>query len=781
MIIRRVRAKNFCCWPELDIELHPGVNAILGRNGSGKSTILDMIRMGITGETASEGSKADNVAWGEEYATVTVDFDHGDSPYEVHRRIGKNPTQYLITPEGRLNRAAEIQQYLEDILGTTISALLNNTFVPQGRVDSILFSTNSQRLKEIQQTVGLQHAAEAAKALGNEASRYPVTLGLEQQIQLSEESLAEARDQREAQAKELEKVEFEIDTLQPKVRLLDRMQQQQALDNLRQRLERTRERVTQAQKGLTEETEQHTQVVTALEALKVQADSARESLAQYEADCHAVRSREKLETQLQKVEQALAQLPDVGLELDAVDARLDKLQDRITQRKAELASDDNLPRLAEEDQLVEQRSQLTQQWEKLLSVAHYSELKAVDQLKVLRKQLKTFGEGHCPTCGQDVPPDFDPESLQLQIDKLEQQKDADEIRHREECDQLAKQLAAVESQIQEYKDQARKAVEDKLQVLHDKQKGLRDARQILVERRRLEDSRQSLTEQLGENNTPAWDAEELERLKASIASYEDMRESEREHRSSMRIKQAGLEQAESDLAEVQAEWEAVPDESITLPSEKELAEAKEAETRVADCGLLREKLLRDHSASNIAVQQYESSITTLKEQVDKEAGDAAWVAICKRAREALHVTGLPSLMMREYAAILNKHIHHCLRVWEQPYRLELDEELAFRAYFDSGRELPAARLSGGQRVAAAISFRRAMANTFAKSAGLLMLDEPSNHLDEDNITHLQQLMLHLKEETGESRQVIIVDHEASLVGFFDHTVTLSSDEEVSHV
>lgn len=780
MIIRRVKAKDFGCWPELDIELHPGVNAILGKNGSGKSTILDMIRMAITGETAAEGSKADNVAWGSEFATVTVEFDHGDSSYEVHRRIGKNPGQYLITPEGRLNRATEIQTYLEDILGTTMSALLNNTFVPQGRVDSILFSTNSQRLKEIQQTVGLQHAAEAAKALGNEASRYPVTVGLEQQIQMAEEALEEARDQREAQSKELAKVEFEMDGLQPKVRVLERLHQQQVVDNLRQRLERTRQRLADAELAVRSQEEQHQQSVETLGVLKEHADSARASLAEYEADLHAARSRSSLEQRLNEVEQTLSKLPDIPLPLDKVEERLESLQDKIAKRRAQLASDDSLPRLPEEEQLLEQRLDLEQQLEKIQSSAHFAELKLVDQLKVLRQQLKTFGEGHCPTCGQEVPDNFDPKSLQQQIQQLEDKKEADARRYREQNGELVAQLEAVNSQVKDFKAQARQAVEEKLQGLQDTQRELKEARQILTERQRLEDSHQSLTQQLGENDPPAWDAEEVERLKAALTSYEDMRESERESRSSLQIKRAGLEQAQADMDEVQAEWDTLPDENITVPTEDELAAAKEAETRLAECGILREKLLRDCSASNIAVQQYESSITALKEQVEKEAEDATWVAICKRAREALHVTGLPSLLMREYATVLNRHVQHCLRVWEQPFRLELDDQLAFRAYFDDGRELPAARLSGGQRVAAAISFRRAMANTFAKRAGLLMLDEPSNHLDSENIHHLQQLMLHLKEETGGSRQVIIVDHEESLVGFFDHTVTLSH-EEVNHV
>jgi DNA repair exonuclease SbcCD ATPase subunit len=131
-------------------------------------------------------------------------------------------------------------------------------------------------------------------------------------------------------------------------------------------------------------------------------------------------------------------------------------------------------------------------------------------------------------------------------------------------------------------------------------------------------------------------------------------------------------------------------------------------------------------------------------------------------------------MMKEYAARINKRIAHYLQVWEAPFRLYLDDSLSFQARFDTGFELPAARLSGGQKIVASTSFRLAMSDTFAKNVGLLILDEPTNHLDKENVVHLQQLLLKLKQFAGTAqRQIIIVTHEEQLVNFFDHTIQLA--------
>jgi len=60
-----------------------------------------------------------------------------------------------------------------------------------------------------------------------------------------------------------------------------------------------------------------------------------------------------------------------------------------------------------------------------------------------------------------------------------------------------------------------------------------------------------------------------------------------------------------------------------------------------------------------------------------------------------------------------------------------------------------------------------------------VLDEPSNYLDSENITHLQQLMIKLQDSAVVS-QMIIVTHERALMGFFDRTIELNKPGQESH-
>jgi len=244
--------------------------------------------------------------------------------------------------------------------------------------------------------------------------------------------------------------------------------------------------------------------------------------------------------------------------------------------------------------------------------------------------------------------------------------------------------------------------------------------------------------------------------------------------SAAKAKESAVTQLQRDLEGARKE-RAELGVSAELPSDAEIEDAKAKTRRLVEVTKTHTDLLRETSAADIVVEQYTATIAALNAKQTEEKKDAEWVRLCRRARGVLHVSGLPSLLMREYAKILNQRMRYYTSLWEAPFALKLDENLAFIAEFDDGRVLTGQRLSGGQKIVGSTSFRLAMADTFSRGIGLLILDEPSNHLDSDNIIHLQRLLLELKELASASgRQVIMVDHEESLVGFFDNVITLEA-------
>ncbi len=785
MLIKRLKLINYGCHEEADLVFTEGINAVLGENGSGKSTILDALRFGLLGESGFDGAKAENVRWGADTAKVVVEFSHGDTAYSITRTLGKRDSQVLRAEGLELTKKKEIEEFIEQLCGASIDALCNNVFVQQGRIDSILFSTNTKRLKEIQETVGLQRAADAEKLLGIEAGHYTVTQGLKQQIDIATEAMLEARAEREAKQQLIDELTATINRYQPYSLMLDdfrrRQQNSVALQQIDTRIAALELGITRLEGEEAELRHQCEALSGMAKGLGPVAKEARVALAQHEADKRIVKAAEETRHQLELVEAGLTKLgePPTG-NLTELELQLTDLTTKVVTRRDQLAGKLPWPKHPKEDLLLAQKQELAEKLRQLREREPAKEEILLQQrISVLRTELERFKDGKCPTCGQSVT-GFDPHERENELVMLEAELAQLTLRLSEEwCakrQDWTQLLNEIGNELESLTTAARTAIKGSLDKLTTTVQTLTAQRDTL---RKYHTTRDSLTsrkalleKQLSSGAAVPLDEAEVSKLLKLVEDYDKLSVSIAERSTSLKAKTAELGHRRNDLAEARTERASIG-EVAELPSTAEIEDAKEKVRFLAEAVTKRTATVGEHCAANIRVEQHEALIDALRVKEQEEERDAAWVSVCRHAREVLHVNGLPSLIIREYAKLLNRGIAYYMSVWEAPFSLELDDTLAFTATFSDGRVLPGYRLSGGQRIVASTSFRLAMAATFAKQVGLLILDEPSNHLDSNNIIHLQQLLLRLKELAGSTgRQVIMVDHEESLVGFFDNVITL---------
>jgi DNA repair exonuclease SbcCD ATPase subunit len=146
----------------------------------------------------------------------------------------------------------------------------------------------------------------------------------------------------------------------------------------------------------------------------------------------------------------------------------------------------------------------------------------------------------------------------------------------------------------------------------------------------------------------------------------------------------------------------------------------------------------------------------------------------EQMREVLHYSALPRLVSHHHLDRLSADVNAYLRLFDSPFRVEVDESLGFTSVFHKGgKRRPAGRLSGGQKVVLALAFRLSVNNAFASDLGLLCLDEPTVGLDEHNLGSLETALGRLRElakSTG--LQVVMVTHERSLAPLFDNVISL---------
>jgi DNA replication and repair protein RecF len=81
--ILRISLRNFRSYASADVELGPGVTVVTGRNGAGKTNLLDALYFGCTGRSARTTNERELVRFGEQVTRVELSTEADDGPHEL--------------------------------------------------------------------------------------------------------------------------------------------------------------------------------------------------------------------------------------------------------------------------------------------------------------------------------------------------------------------------------------------------------------------------------------------------------------------------------------------------------------------------------------------------------------------------------------------------------------------------------------------------------------------------------------------------------------------------
>lgn len=83
MRVARLSLRNFRSYPSVDVEIGPGLTVVTGRNGAGKTNLLDALYFGCTGRSARTTNDRELVRFGERVTRVEVRTEAEDGPHEL--------------------------------------------------------------------------------------------------------------------------------------------------------------------------------------------------------------------------------------------------------------------------------------------------------------------------------------------------------------------------------------------------------------------------------------------------------------------------------------------------------------------------------------------------------------------------------------------------------------------------------------------------------------------------------------------------------------------------
>lgn len=201
MQLHRIKLVNFRQHADTEIELGPGITAIVGPNGSGKSTLLEAIAWAFYGSPAARGSR-DTIrrhrAPVRSQVRVEVDFGFGAHEFSVSRGLYKAELY-----QDRENRAIaeshqEVSGRIARILGLTREEFFNTFFTGQKELAVMAAMGSTERAKFLSRILGYDRLKLGQDKLREVRNRRRGELvGLEQGLANEEDLLREREQARE--------------------------------------------------------------------------------------------------------------------------------------------------------------------------------------------------------------------------------------------------------------------------------------------------------------------------------------------------------------------------------------------------------------------------------------------------------------------------------------------------------------------------------------------------------------------------------------------------------
>jgi exonuclease SbcC len=178
--------------------------------------------------------------------------------------------------------------------------------------------------------------------------------------------------------------------------------------------------------------------------------------------------------------------------------------------------------------------------------------------------------------------------------------------------------------------------------------------------------------------------------------------------------------------------------------EKEIAE-RQAEIKVLD---LRRATSQENHEKNRARLEYNNKL--------------------RIAYDVLHTSQFPRRLVQTYSSVVEEELQQQLQRFELPYQARINDDFRIIITKD-GHPVP--RLSGGQEMVVGLCLRLALHSMFSQAFPMLIIDEGTTHLDEENKKLYFQCINDLKTDKV-IQQLIIIDHSALLTDAVDHVIRL---------
>ena len=165
-MITKLRLENWKTHKDSELEFDKGTNVLIGKMGSGKTSVIEAICYALFGTFPALNRKEVSIEevilskpYEEDNASLTLEFRYGKSNYSVNRKILKKKTnQATLYENGRLiagPQVTEVNKKIEDILKINYEIFSRAIFSEQNQIDYFLKLSPQQRKQSFDEMLAL--------------------------------------------------------------------------------------------------------------------------------------------------------------------------------------------------------------------------------------------------------------------------------------------------------------------------------------------------------------------------------------------------------------------------------------------------------------------------------------------------------------------------------------------------------------------------------------------------------------------------------------------------
>ena len=789
MILTKLHLENFKKYTSKTIEFGEGLIGIIGKNGSGKSTIFEAILFGLYGEARKRGNKEllrNANASTKDAVVVDLEFEADGVTYKVSREFrGKAMSanaKFYKNGELTTTGAKEVTNAIVNLTKMSKDAFMHTLFASQKELTSLSTLKNEDRKKMIRKLLGLEkidfvekELVEKSRELSREIKAFAEVLLSDEDVKVKQENIKSNEDTKKTLLQEVKSKSEELEHIKSKEQSIKK--ELVELGKIKEHKQKVFGELELLKHSKSSELINQTKLAAELHELEHKQE-ALTKLGNLKADYENLQVGLKAQNELKEI-----QIKKEGLQKEQV-----QLREQYTKCKADIH------KLEKECEMHEQYTfdiknleldlsirqddiEVKHTIEQELLLERAAEQKIIDVTNAKIKNLQELGnESECPTCTRPLLEEYD--------NVIKSLNDIVQNTHQKKIDAFNTQLSNVQTQkkkLQEekkVKDKDFKELSDKLTIINSKLKDLKK-----------EEEHFKLVEQKGLKNKDELKALEEysydEKLHLGIKTSLTEMEKDYKHLLHLEAELKRLVLVKSDLKNTLEKVEELNSKEIKKEEEFKLIiyeDVKHKHQLEEHDGILKTIDSKTTFINELKVQvaTIDGEIKTIKDSLannDKQLKKVQTkkddlrdyekiktsLADFKTKLNAKIAPRISSIASEMYARITKGKYQH----------IEVNNDFDFFIY-DEGKKYPIERFSGGEIDLANLVLRIAISKTLtelsgASSIGFLAFDEVFGSQDEARRIEILEAFHTIKEQY---RQIFLISHEMEIKEMFELVVEL---------